>query len=183
MTVSKAHNSSDWLVNYKRLVPGSFDLEEQTVRATYVILGAGALGSTKILLRSKEKGLDISDELGKGFSTNGDVLGFSYNGDEKTNSVGIETKHVTGSHSKEPPGPCITSVMDFRKVIGGDFKNHFVIEDGTPPSILSVPYAVRVLFAAKAIGIEKYPPGDMLEKVFQVRVVRVILERNCPQLA
>ena len=174
MTVSKAHNSSDWLVNYKRLVPGRFDIEEQTVRATYVILGAGALGSTKILLRSKEKGLDVSDQLGKGFSTNGDALGFSYNGEKKANSVGIETKNVKRWQRKEPPGPCIASVMDFRKVIGGDFKNHFVIEDGTPPSVLSVPYSVGVSFAAKAIGIDKYPPGDMLEKIFQVRICRVM---------
>lgn len=62
--VLKSHNSTDWIVSYKRFVPGSFDLEEQTVRARYVILGAGAIGSTKILLRSKERGLDVSDEIG-----------------------------------------------------------------------------------------------------------------------
>ena len=87
--VLKSHNSNDWIVSYKRIVPGRFDLEEQTVRATFVILGAGAIGSTKILLRSKERGLDVSDEVGKRFSTNGDVLGFSYNGDKEANSVGV----------------------------------------------------------------------------------------------
>ncbi|XP_078381781.1 uncharacterized protein LOC144664495 isoform X2 [Oculina patagonica] len=162
--VLKSHNSTDWIVSYKRIVPGSFELEEQTVSATYVILGAGAIGSTKILLRSKERGLDVSDEIGKRFSTNGDVLGFSYNGDNKANSVGVETKNMT---SAEPPGPCITSVMDFRKVNGGSFENNFVIEDGTPPSILSIPFAVGVSFSAKVIGIDKYPANELLEKTFQ----------------
>lgn len=108
----------------------------------------------------------MSDEIGKRFSTNGDVLGFSYNGDRKANSVGIETKNMT---SAQPPGPCITTVMDFRKVNGGSFENNFVIEDGTPPSILSVPFAVGVSFSAKVIGIDKYPANELLEKTFQVR--------------
>lgn len=163
--VLKSYNSTDWIVSYKRFVPGSFDLEEQRVRATYVILGAGAIGSTKILLRSKERGLDVSDEIGKRFSTNGDVLGFSYNGDKMANSVGVETKNMT---SAQPPGPCITSVMDFRKANGGSFEDNFVIEDGTPPSALSIPFSVGVSFNAKVIGIDKYPATDRLEKTFQV---------------
>lgn len=101
----------DWVVSYRRLVPGSFEGVEQTVHATHVILGAGALGSTRILLRSKERGLDVPDEIGKRFSTNGDALGFSYNGDKLANSVGIETKHIT---SAQPPGPAVTSIIDFR---------------------------------------------------------------------
>ena len=101
--VMKSHNSNDWIVSYKRIVPGRFDLEEQTVRATFVILGAGAIGSTKILLRSKERGLDVSDEVGKRFSTNGDVFGFSYNGDKEANSVGVETKNITTNIATKRP--------------------------------------------------------------------------------
>ena len=171
--VLKSHNSTDWIVSYKRLVPGSFDVEEQKVRATYAILGAGAIGSTKILLRSKERGLDVSEQVGQRFSTNGDVLGMSYNGDNIANSVGVETKNMASAHP--PPGPCITSIADFRKVIGGSYESHFVIEDGTPPSILSVPFSVGLTFAAKAIGIDKYPTSDMLEKTFQVRTTLSVL--------
>ena len=172
MAVLKSHYSTDWLVSYKRLVPGKFDIEEQTVRATYVILGAGAIGSTKILLRSKERGLDVSDEIGKRFSTNGDVLGISYNGDKITNSVGIETKNMA---SNQPPGPCITSIMDFRKVNGGSFENNFVIEDGTFPSVISIPFTVGVSFSSKVIGIDKYPPNELLEKTFQVCILYKLL--------
>lgn len=41
-----------------------------------VFLGAGAIGSTEILLRSKELGLPVSSRLGTGMSGNGDILAF-----------------------------------------------------------------------------------------------------------
>jgi cholesterol oxidase len=47
--------------------------------ATTVVLAAGSLGSTEILLRSRDKTqgqLVVSDTLGGGFSTNGDFSGF-----------------------------------------------------------------------------------------------------------
>ena len=48
------------------------------ISADHVVLGAGTLGSTEILLRSREKGLPLSDRLGASFSGNGDALGFAY---------------------------------------------------------------------------------------------------------
>lgn len=150
MAVTKASDSNDWIVQYKRLVKGSFQVEEETIRATHVILGAGALGSTKLLLRSKERGLNVSSHLGKCFSTNGDALAFSYEGARETHSVGLETKDMTGS-KKIPPGPCITSVMDFRRTRKGVVEEHFVIEDGTPPSVIGKAYSVALPLAAKEI--------------------------------
>jgi hypothetical protein len=41
-----------------------------------VFLGAGSLGTTEILLRSKEMGLKVSDTVGTGMSGNGDILAF-----------------------------------------------------------------------------------------------------------
>lgn len=41
-----------------------------------VFLGAGAIASTEILLRSKERGLSLSDEVGRNMSGNGDILAF-----------------------------------------------------------------------------------------------------------
>lgn len=41
-----------------------------------VFLGAGSLGTTEILLRSKQMGLKISDNVGTGMSGNGDILAF-----------------------------------------------------------------------------------------------------------
>jgi hypothetical protein len=41
-----------------------------------VFLGAGSLGTTEILLRSKQMGMKISDSVGTGMSGNGDILAF-----------------------------------------------------------------------------------------------------------
>jgi hypothetical protein len=41
-----------------------------------VFLGAGSLGTTEILLRSKEMGLQVSDRIGESMSGNGDMLAF-----------------------------------------------------------------------------------------------------------
>ena len=172
MAVTKATDSSGWLVSYTRHHTGFFDVDEQSVRASHVILGAGALGSTKILLRSKERGLDVSDQLGKRFNTNGDVLGFSYNGDKKMNAIGAKTKKNSDKQDKEnkrePPGPTITTVMDFRKTLGGDFKDHFVIEDANLPSVGSVPFTVGISVSAKVLGEDKFPSEEKMEKVAQV---------------
>ena len=61
----------------------------RTVRADMVVLAAGTLGSTEILLRSREHGLPVSDRLGHGFSANGDIIAFSYGGHETVNGVGV----------------------------------------------------------------------------------------------
>jgi hypothetical protein len=42
-----------------------------------VFFGAGTLGTTEILLRSKEQGLRMSDLVGKKMSGNGDILAFA----------------------------------------------------------------------------------------------------------
>lgn len=41
-----------------------------------VFFGAGSIGTTEILLRSKQMGLSMSDWVGRGMSGNGDVLAF-----------------------------------------------------------------------------------------------------------
>jgi cholesterol oxidase len=50
--------------------------EEKKVTAPELYLGAGTLGTNEILLRSREQGLKLSDQLGLGFSNNGNFAGF-----------------------------------------------------------------------------------------------------------
>ncbi|EMN47350.1 hypothetical protein LEP1GSC088_4693 [Leptospira interrogans str. L1207] len=101
-----------WLIHF---VPLGLDREkfskdELFIRAKAVILSAGSLGSTEILLRSKEKGLNVSDSVGVRFSGNGDMLGFSYNGNTTINGIGFGSKKTNTEVS-----PCITGVIDTRK--------------------------------------------------------------------
>lgn len=147
MAIARKQNTKEWLVHYKRLVKGKFNVEEQTISASHVILGAGALGSTKILLRSKNRGLNISSSIGKRFSTNGDMLGFSYDGNKVVNSIGVKTKDMIGSKSDNPPGPCITTVMDLRT--NKELTKNYILEDGTPPSSIAFPHSLWLTAAAK----------------------------------
>lgn len=53
------------------------DLPLRGVRAPVVVLAAGTLGSTELLMRSRGHGLELSDALGSRFSSNGDFSGFA----------------------------------------------------------------------------------------------------------
>lgn len=60
-----------------------------SVRADIVVLAAGTLGSTEILLRSREQGLSVSDRLGQRFSANGDIIAFGYGAKSPVNAIGV----------------------------------------------------------------------------------------------
>ena len=124
-----------WCVHYKVQNAGSekFGAPALFVTAGIVVIGAGALGSTEILLRSKEKGLSVSDRAGERFTGNGDVLGFGYNCDERVHTIGFGP-HKPGGNI-DPVGPCITSVIDLREQ--PVLEAGMVVEDGNVPGPLA----------------------------------------------
>ena len=100
--------------------------------ADLVILAAGTLGSTELLLRSRLHGLPLSKAVGERFSSNGDVLGFSYNSDQEVNGVGY------GKHSpkdRAPVGPCISGALDLRQ--GRPITKQLLVEEGVIPGALA----------------------------------------------
>jgi cholesterol oxidase len=138
-----------WLVHYQVLGAGRerFDAPNMFVSADIVILAAGALGSTEILLRSREQGLTLSGRLGHGFTGNGDVLGFGYNNDEPINSVGVgQELHET----PEPVGPCITGIIDIRN--RDNLEAGMVIEEGVIPKPLASLLPAAFAAASTAVG-------------------------------
>ncbi|KAI0977454.1 glucose-methanol-choline oxidoreductase [Xylaria arbuscula] len=103
-----------------------------------VFLGAGAIGTTEILLRSKQMSLRMSDRVGQNMSGNGDMLAFGYNTDYEVNAMG--RPFPSPYH---PIGPCITGIIDNRK--GHDNPlDGYVIEEGTIPGAL-VPFMQALL--------------------------------------
>jgi cholesterol oxidase len=129
-----ARDGNKWRVYYQPQGVGrdKFGAPELFVTADIVILGAGALGSTEILLRSAEKGLPLSPIAGTHFTGNGDVLGFGYNTDAEINGIGF------GSHdpkNREAVGPCITSVIDLRNQ--PELDEGMVIEEGSVPGAIA----------------------------------------------
>ena len=87
--------------------------EERTLSARNVVLSAGTLGSTEILLRSvRERGLTASSKLGFGFSGNGDYLGLAYNSPQRINVLGYGN-HPDSPRAKVKPGPTIVSGIQY----------------------------------------------------------------------
>ncbi len=85
--------------------------EDFIVRASTVILAAGTLGTTEILLRSRQEGLALSDQLGHHFTGNGDALCVGYNCDQPANNVGVGYPPRT---EVEPVGPAVAGLIDLR---------------------------------------------------------------------
>jgi cholesterol oxidase len=121
-----------WLVFFDLYNVGreKFDAPPLCISADNVILSAGALGSTEILLRSKEKGMEVSPTLGKYFTGNGDVLGFGYNNDVKMNGIGLGKRFDDEDY--EPVGPCITSIIDMRH--RDNLDEGMTLEEGSIPA-------------------------------------------------
>lgn len=95
-----------------------------TVHADAVVLGAGAIGTTGILLRSRRLGLRTSDRLGDRFSGNADSLAISYNSASRRTGTGARDQHVP----EVAVGPTITTALDLRYGRGG-----YLVQDGALP--------------------------------------------------
>ncbi|HEU5076749.1 MAG TPA: GMC oxidoreductase, partial [Polyangiaceae bacterium] len=124
-------------------------LSEPFVRADIVVLAGGSLGSTEILLRSRQAGLTLSSLVGRKFTGNGDVLAFAYNDDIRVNAVGAG---VRAPAAHEPVGPCITGIIDQRA--GSDFMQGLVVEDGVLPGPLAELYPSLFRTAADTLGFD-----------------------------
>lgn len=144
-----------------------------SVTADVVVLGAGALGSTEILLRSKDRGLPLSDRLGSRFSGNGDVLAWGYdNAWNVTTTKGKDGQdqaewhpiHGIGAGSNtldasKMPGPCITGVIDLRG--NPEVRRGLVVEEGVIPGALATMMGPALFFADALLGGElRYGTGQ-----------------------
>jgi cholesterol oxidase len=108
-----------YTVSYKQLANGNVSLGSVTGRI--VIVAAGSLGSTELLLRCREEHKtlpDVSPFLGRNWSSNGDFLTPAFYG----------SRDISPSH-----GPTITCAIDFldRSQNG----QSFWIEDGGFPNL------------------------------------------------
>lgn len=104
--------------------------ERRTVSCDTLILSAGTVGSTGILLRSARKGLPVSMMLGKRFSGNGDMAGLAYNTHKKYNIVS-----TSQTNPKYQSGASVMSLLRFDDP--HDVRKSFVIEDLSSPNALA----------------------------------------------
>ncbi|ORY71697.1 glucose-methanol-choline oxidoreductase [Pseudomassariella vexata] len=127
-----------------------------------VFLGAGAIGTTEILLRSKEMGLDMSEQVGQNMSGNGDMLAFGYNTNHEVNAVG--SPFPSPYH---PVGPCITGIIDNREGHENPLDG-YVIEEGTVPKALA-PFLQAML---ELLPGSVAPQGESLIEQFRANLAR-----------
>ncbi|GAP84152.1 putative cholesterol oxidase [Rosellinia necatrix] len=127
-----------------------------------VFLGAGAIGTTEILLRSKQMGLKMSDRVGQNMSGNGDMLAFGYNTDHEVNAMGRQFPSPY-----HPIGPCITGIIDNRKGHENPLDG-YVIEEGAIPAAL-VPF-MQVLLETMPGSVEM--TGESLVKTVKANLAR-----------
>lgn len=151
-----------WRIRYTPVGAGSDDGRDaqHAVTAAVVVLAAGTLGSTEILMRSREHGLAVSDRLGERFSANGDIIAFGYGADERVNAIGV------GHPPKvelDPVGPCVAGQTRLNQ--DDALERGLYLQEGVMPSGLAalLPVAFmpngRLLGAASSIisGVYKGP--------------------------
>ncbi|MDD0852038.1 GMC family oxidoreductase N-terminal domain-containing protein [Halobacteriovorax sp. GB3] len=128
----------------------NLNFDKKIINAKNIVLGAGSLGSTKLLLKARKNGIRLSQKIGESLSLNADVLGFCYNGHEKTQSVGTGVNKrlqlVQGS-----VGTGISTVANFRDLNKERaLEEQFLLLEGAIPSPLASTLAYGLSMFAKA---------------------------------
>jgi cholesterol oxidase len=146
-----------WVIHYQVLDSGRerFDTPTQFITANMVVLAAGMLGSSEILLRSKANGLGLSDQVGKHFTGNGDVLAFGYDTDNIIDGIGYGSFSPQG---RDPVGPCITGIIDDR--LQPQLDDGMVIEEGSIPGPLGATIPAALAAVAPWAGTNLSPGAD-----------------------
>lgn len=177
-------DGAQWLVHVTSLHPS---IPDTTVCADVVVLAAGSLGSTEILLRSQENGLAVSPMLGNKFSTNGDVLAFGYDNEWKqVASVkgGMVSAPVYGvgapdvpKEAAHRPGPCITGIVDGR--IATRVQDRMIIEEGSIPGALASLMPPAMFFGEATTGNPlQYGPEDAEVRLESAKQIAAALQSS-----
>jgi len=156
-----------WLVHCQLLDAGreAFGAPTRFVSADIVILAAGTLGSTEVLLRSAAQGLPLSGQVGNRFSGNGDVLAFGYNTRPEIRGVGFGHRRA---EEMDPVGPCISGLIDARGTPA--VEDGMIIEEGAiPGAIADLVPGVLALVAA----YEGHDGPNRLGAVFSAKARQV----------
>ena len=157
--VEKLQNGR-WAVHVRDLESADKTHDTRMLSAQHVILSAGTLGSTEILLRSRDNGLSVSNQLGKRFSANGDIIAFGYDADVQVDAIGV------GSPIKEGLSPVGAAVSAQIEINDPDHLDHgLCVQEGVLPSSLAPMLPVmfvpngRLLGALKSLisGVYKGP--------------------------
>lgn len=135
-----------WQVSARSVGPDR-STPEAVIEAPVVVLAAGTLGSTEILLRSREAGLKVSDRLGQRFSANGDIIAFGYGAKTVVNGVGVGyPAKVEGLEI----GASVSGQIEFRDA--ETLANELNVQEGALPSSFASVLPVLFLPNGRLLG-------------------------------
>ena len=117
------------------------------VKADLVVLAAGVLGSTEILMRAREKGLAFSDQLGKGISANGDDLAFGHDMPEKVNAIAVG--YPARARTKQPVGPNCVGMIGWQE--GEKKKDRISLQAGTMLPVMAMLAPLKSLMCLRPL--------------------------------
>jgi cholesterol oxidase len=120
---------------------------QSCVAAKTVVLAAGTLGSTEILLRSRERGLPLSDRLGERFSANGDIIAFALGGRERVNAVGVG---FPPKFLGDAVGACVAGQIELPDA--RDLDRSMILQEGVLPSALAPLLPVFFISGGRLLG-------------------------------
>lgn len=137
LTVSRCANDQAWNVRFRRTATEKNDLRTEVfqVHAKIVILAAGTLGSTEILLRSSaNNALPCSSEnIGRSFSTNGDTIAFGYAGHNEVNATGKSSDEF-----HHDPGPTITGYATVKFGVSSSAPTATIQDAAVPKALVAI---------------------------------------------
>jgi cholesterol oxidase len=146
LTVSRvAREGRHWRVHFAPTEEP--DAALRSVEAKTVVLSAGTLGSTEILLRSRDEGLPVSDRLGEHFSANGDIIAFALGSKGRVNGIGVgyPPKFVG-----DAIGACVTGEIELQD--DGRLDHSMFIQEGVLPSALAPLLPVFFISGGRLLG-------------------------------
>ncbi len=135
-----------WEVHVSR--PGSDPSEATVMVADMIVLAAGTLGSTEVLLRSRARGLPLSDRLGERFSANGDIIAFGYGANLPVNAIGVG--HPAKFIHDVPVGASVSGQIEIRDA--DDLSQELNIQEGVMPSALAPVLPVMFMPNGRLLG-------------------------------
>jgi cholesterol oxidase len=138
--------SGGWRVHLTRLDAPRGTAPALSVEAEMVVLAAGTLGSTEILLRSRERGLALSDRLGDRFSANGDIIAFGYGLTDRVDAIGV------GHPPKTAISPIGAAVSGHLEIRADELDHGIIIEEGVLPSALAPALPVMFVPNGRLLG-------------------------------
>ncbi|MBI4903954.1 MAG: GMC family oxidoreductase [Acidobacteria bacterium] len=123
--------SGKWRIHGKH-VNSAVDSQKFTIDASEVVLSAGSLNSTELLLRSEMHGLSVSPALGTKFNGNADFFGLAYNSDFETDVLGYPYQTKPAAGESPAPGPNIVGLVRYSK--GLPQSQRIAVEDFSFPN-------------------------------------------------